>query len=72
MEEDLAEEFDEFDAEVEEADERRRFLLTTAPNAIVKPIHSKAMPVVLTNDDVWMRAPWMRQRRCGGHCQMMR
>jgi putative SOS response-associated peptidase YedK len=34
--------------------------LTTAPNAIVAPIHPKAMPVILTTDeerDVWMRAP---------------
>jgi putative SOS response-associated peptidase YedK len=33
--------------------------LTTAPNAVVEPIHPKAMPVLLTTDeerDVWMRA----------------
>jgi len=35
--------------------------LTTAPNAVVEPIHPKAMPVILTMQekcDVWMRAPW--------------
>jgi putative SOS response-associated peptidase YedK len=34
--------------------------LTTAANAVVAPIHPKAMPVILTTDeerDVWMRAP---------------
>ena len=35
--------------------------LTTAPNAIVEPIHPKAMPMILTTDEereVRMRAPW--------------
>jgi putative SOS response-associated peptidase YedK len=35
--------------------------LTCEPNDIVKPIHPKAMPVVLTTReevDLWMNAPW--------------
>ena len=35
--------------------------LTTEPNAVVAPIHPKAMPVILTTPeeiDVWLRAPW--------------
>ncbi len=34
--------------------------LTTEPNAIVAPIHAKAMPVILTTQeevDAWMTAP---------------
>ena len=34
--------------------------LSSEANAVVKPIHAKAMPVILTTDeehDVWMRAP---------------
>ena len=32
--------------------------LTTSPNAVVEPIHPKAIPVILTTRDVWLRAPW--------------
>jgi putative SOS response-associated peptidase YedK len=35
--------------------------LTTEPNAIVKPVHPKAMPVILANreeHDIWLHAPW--------------
>ncbi|MFC7053054.1 SOS response-associated peptidase [Hansschlegelia quercus] len=35
--------------------------LTSEPNAVVAPIHPKAMPVILTTPeeiDVWMRADW--------------
>jgi putative SOS response-associated peptidase YedK len=35
--------------------------LTTDANAVLKLIHPKAMPVILTSDEeceVWMRAPW--------------
>ncbi|MDK4704344.1 SOS response-associated peptidase [Rhizobium sp. CNPSo 4062] len=35
--------------------------LTAEPNAVVKPIHFRAMPVILRNQDeieTWMTAPW--------------
>jgi putative SOS response-associated peptidase YedK len=35
--------------------------LTTEPNGVVAPVHQKAMPVILTNDDeinAWMTKPW--------------
>ncbi len=35
--------------------------LTTEPNAVVAPIHPKAMPVILITQeeiDTWLSAPW--------------
>lgn len=35
--------------------------LTTEPNAIVRPIHPKAMPAILTTQEeieTWLTAPW--------------
>jgi putative SOS response-associated peptidase YedK len=42
-------------------DHRLFGFLTCPPNAVVAPIHPKAMPVILTREDehdVWLRAPW--------------
>lgn len=38
---------------------------TTEPNDVVRPIHKKAMPVILRTEeewDVWLRAPWSEAR----------
>ena len=39
--------------------------LTTEPNAVVRPIHFKAMPVILRNQDeveTWLTAPWVEAK----------
>ena len=48
--------------------------LTTAPNAVVEPIHPKAMPVILTqmkSATSGCAGHGMRRRRCSGHCRTM-
>jgi putative SOS response-associated peptidase YedK len=39
--------------------------LTTEPNALVEPVHSKAMPVILHPEDydVWLSADWKDAKR---------
>lgn len=43
----------------EEGEHRLFAFLTTAANSLVEPIHAKAMPVMLTGDDIetWLNAP---------------
>ena len=44
-----------------EGDHQLFGFLTTEANDIVRPIHAKAMPVLLTTDEefeIWLRAPW--------------
>jgi hypothetical protein len=49
--------------------------LTTSSNAVVEPIHPKAMPVILTtptkNATFGCARRGMRPRRCSDHCPMM-
>jgi putative SOS response-associated peptidase YedK len=46
-------------ADPAEGEHRLYSFLTTEPNEVVKPIHAKAMPVMLTQDqfDTWLEAP---------------
>jgi len=40
--------------------------LTTKPNALIAPIHEKAMPVILTTreeTETWLSAPWSEARK---------
>ena len=49
--------------------------LTTEANAIVAPIHPKAMPVILTTPaevDLWLAADARRRSSCSGRCPTMR
>lgn len=43
----------------------RYVVLTTEPNALVAPIHAKAMPVILHPEDygIWLNAEWKAARR---------
>jgi putative SOS response-associated peptidase YedK len=40
--------------------------MTTKPNALIAPIHEKAMPVILTTQgetETWLTAPWSEAKR---------
>ncbi|MFC3326181.1 SOS response-associated peptidase [Mesorhizobium cantuariense] len=40
--------------------------MTTKPNALIAPIHEKAMPVILTRQDeieTWLTAPWSEAKK---------
>ena len=43
--------------------------MTTKPNALIAPIHEKAMPVILTTREeieTWLTAPWSEARNLQG------
>lgn len=40
--------------------------MTTKPNALIAPIHEKAMPMILTTQEeteTWLNAPWSEAKR---------
>jgi putative SOS response-associated peptidase YedK len=40
--------------------------MTTKPNALIAPIHEKAMPVILTTPEeteLWLTAPWSEAKK---------
>ncbi|TIQ28395.1 MAG: SOS response-associated peptidase [Mesorhizobium sp.] len=52
-------------AKADPADHEVYGFLTTEPNALIAPIHEKAMPVILTTREeveAWLTAPWSEAR----------
>ena len=45
--------------------------LTTEANAVVKPIHAEALPMILTTDEERDGRHGLRRKRCSGRCRMM-